>query len=134
MKKFLFVAVLGASALGLGTGTASAWTFRDWWCNRHSPKVHCRQYNAFSPYCCDPLPKGCVHGGQPYNHGWDGHYANGHLLSGHGDGFVTGPDGSFEASTVLNGRTPASVEAAQDNGARGLLPSLRNLLNSNGGQ
>ena len=58
MKKLFPVAVLGLVGLGLATETASAGWWGNWCCNRHSPKLCCRQYNAFSPYCCEPLPSG----------------------------------------------------------------------------
>lgn len=58
MKKLLALGLLSVAALGLATAPASAW-----WpcfplcgskcCSKCCVPVCCRQYNAFSPPCCD---------------------------------------------------------------------------------
>src|SRR5688572_2186076 len=65
MKKLLSIAILSVSAVMLSTQEASAW----WPFNCCAPcymKVQCRQYNAFSPFCCDTACfSGCGFGNGP---------------------------------------------------------------------
>ncbi len=60
MKKILAVAALAAAALGFSAGRANAhWFSCLSCCNKCSVTIHCKQYNAFSPFCCDNM-SGCM--------------------------------------------------------------------------
>jgi hypothetical protein len=50
MRKPFVLALLGLAGLGLATDRAAAWC---WCCHHCCVKIHCKQYNAFSPFCCD---------------------------------------------------------------------------------
>jgi hypothetical protein len=90
MKKLLAITLVSVSLLGLASGRAVAWPLRHCWrCNKCCGcNIHCTQYNAFSPWCCDfPAP---AHGWGPGNSGYypplsayygDNGYAN-HLPAG----------------------------------------------------
>jgi hypothetical protein len=57
MRKVLAISLVSVSVLGLTAGQAAAW-----WFPLFKPcckTVHCKQYNAFSPFCCDDL-QGCA--------------------------------------------------------------------------
>jgi hypothetical protein len=78
MRKFFALALLGLAGLGLATGRASAWWFHC--CHHCTITIKCKQYNAFSPYCCDgacgyvppqPYPT-CPQGGSCYFPGGNG--------------------------------------------------------------
>lgn len=69
MKKLLAATFLSL----LAAGPAAAWPW-DCCCKKCMLTVHCRQYNAFSPFCCDMgCVSGCPGGPQgcfPYNPGY----------------------------------------------------------------
>jgi len=56
MKKLVLLGVLSLSAVGLTTGTASAWFFDNWCGGCHGCRctlnISYRPYNAFDPGCC----------------------------------------------------------------------------------
>lgn len=98
MKKLSAVALLGLAVSGLSTQKASAlWPF-----SNHAPccttmSIHCRQYNAFSPFCCDSAcyagqggPVGCLpFAGGPAWGGWVG--PAGQMAHPEGGGSGSGP-------------------------------------------
>jgi hypothetical protein len=108
MKRFLGLAVLGLTTLGLGSGNASAWwPLSHCGCCFSCKKTCCYQYNAFSPYCCYLPPghyaagyangNGCGHnGGYPLEF-------NGHL-GGHGVIISTQP-------ATTGGQKPENIQA-----------------------
>jgi hypothetical protein len=79
MKKLCTVAFLGLFGLGLTAQSASAWWWTNWCCEKHGPKIHCRQYNAFSPYCCGPLPHGYCWEGNHHQDCCDGDSHGGYV-------------------------------------------------------
>jgi hypothetical protein len=59
MKKLSAIAILSVAALVLSQAQASAW-WNHFCCNHCcNMKICCKQYNAFSPFCCD-MAQGCV--------------------------------------------------------------------------
>jgi hypothetical protein len=58
MKKLFTLTLLGLAGLALTAGSASAgWTFH---CGcKCYVNLRCKQYNAFSPYCCEFMPAYC---------------------------------------------------------------------------
>jgi hypothetical protein len=63
------ILVLGLVVFGLTTGQASA-EWLSWLTSKHKCYVtlKCKQYNAFSPYCCDDVPADVIAAGQ--GHPW----------------------------------------------------------------
>jgi hypothetical protein len=65
MRKLLAISLVGFATVGAGAPRTAAW-FGDHKC---CANICCRQYNAFSPFCCDgavggPMP-GYGYGGSP---------------------------------------------------------------------
>jgi hypothetical protein len=133
MKRFLGLAVLGLTTLGLGSGKASAlWPFHCCGCCFSCNKTCCYQYNAFSPYCCY-LPPG--HYAAPYancngcnGHGPDwGHHGeypiefNGHL-GGHPViiGTQPGTTGGPAAETIQAPKSGSETKSSTKDGQTAL--------------
>jgi hypothetical protein len=57
MRKLFAISLVSVSVLGLTAGQAAAWWFP--LCKPCCKTIHCKQYNAFSPFCCDDL-QGCA--------------------------------------------------------------------------
>jgi hypothetical protein len=94
MNRFLSLAILGLASLGFSTRPASAWWFHDCCCDHCCQvKLCCRQYNAFSPFCCD-MGTGCF----PFNQ------ANGSC------GMDCGSATCFPGSNGCLGSLPATSE------------------------
>jgi hypothetical protein len=78
MKRLFAITFLSLATFGVPSQRASAWW--PFHCSCHSCKmtIHCKQYNAFSPFCCDTAcfagcaggPNGCM----PFNGGYNGGY------------------------------------------------------------
>jgi hypothetical protein len=83
MKKLFAIATLSIAAVVLSTGHASAWW--EHFCGKchYKIKVTCKQYNAFSPFCCDGVPMGACsgNGGCPaaYSFGGEAGYGGGYV-------------------------------------------------------
>ncbi len=78
MKKLIAIGLFSIVGLGLTQGTASAWWEKLSCCHKCCLTLTCRQYNAFSPFCCDgacgfmPISQGCGNGGNGCCYAGDG--------------------------------------------------------------
>lgn len=113
MNKIVTLSLVGFTALGLGIPRASAWWLFD--CNHCCAKICCRQYNAFSPFCCCApgggyFPAGYACGGSPAC-GYPG--AQGYVseLPGPETTGAPGTNGT-ETPPANNGSNPSSSVAA----------------------
>jgi hypothetical protein len=116
MKTMSAVFLVGFVTLGSGAQKASAWW--PWDAIFHNdccPRICCKQYNAFSPFCCEgfnPVP-GYGYGGSPACAFSDGQGYLGELPA---PGTVAGPATNTPATPPANvGTAPNSSATAPGN-------------------
>ncbi len=105
MKKLLFSATLALLACGLSATPSFAHAFGLFTCHRCcgrccSMKICCRQYNAFTPFCCGNI---CCNGCCPFGGGGPGPAPYGPL--------ACGPDGCLDGGALPPGALPAPPAA-----------------------
>jgi hypothetical protein len=115
MKKFSTVAFLGIAGLGLHAGQASAlWPFSNHapGCDKCGMTLHCRQYNAFSPFCCDTAcysgGHACLQGCAPFAGGPWGYAQGGH------DGHVISGGSTTTGETTTDPAKPSGTSSGGD--------------------
>lgn len=129
MNRILTVFLVGLVSLGSGTGNASAWWPWDALFSSHDCCMHVRwrQYNAFSPFCCEmadgyyPLA-GCGSAGSPACSFADGQGYLGELPT---PGSVTGPTTSVPTTVLPNqGMPPVSPLPSSSTNTQAAIPNV----------
>ncbi len=129
MNKILTVFLVGLVSLGSGTQTASAWWPWDALFSNHDccGHVRWRQYNAFSPFCCEmadgyyPMT-GMGSAGSPACSFADGQGYLGELPT---PGTVSGPTTNVPTTVLPNqGTPPLSPLPSSSTNTQAAIPSL----------